>query len=359
MPSERTRWPQTALSERLGLSYPIIQAPMIGSSLAQLAAAVSHAGGLGSLASANLTEEQLASEVEAIRAATERSFQLNFFVHKPPRLDRARAAALFARFAPYRAELGLSDEPPSFALPPAFNASMLERVLALRPAAVSFHFGLPEAAHVAALKQAGSFVSSSATSVAEARWLEQQGVDAIIAQGAEAGGHRGVFAEPVTQLELGLFALLPQVVDAVRVPVIAAGGIVDGRGIAAAFALGASAVQLGTAFLTTSESAIDPLYRSTLAAAGVKDTRITTVFTGRPARAIVTRFIVEQAELEGQALEFPLQRALTTPLARASAAQQSPDFHIMWSGQNASQPRVMPAAELVRTLIAETERAWR
>jgi nitronate monooxygenase len=353
-------WPKTALIERLALEHAILQAPMASISKADLVAAVSNAGGLGSLGSAVMTAAQISEQVAAIRAGTQRSFALNFFVHQPPRLDPRVADSMRARLAAYRTELGVQEaEPATLVDPPAFDRTMLELVLKLRPNAVSFHFGLPETQVMAALRAAGIFVMGSATSVSEAKLLERGGVDAVIAQGVEAGGHRGTFAVPYAQGELGLMALLPQVVDAVTVPVVAAGGIADGRGIAAALVLGAAGVQIGTAFLGSPEAAIDPVYRETLQAARATNTRITSVLTGRPARAIVTRFIEEMAEQEGQTLEFPLQRLLTAPLARASVAQHNPEFHAMWAGQAAAMLRPMPAGELLETLVEETRRALR
>jgi nitronate monooxygenase len=236
---------------------------------------------------------------------------------------------------------------------------MLERVLALKTPVVSFHFGVPERSVLKALHDAGTYVIGCATHVKEAQLLEQGGVDAIIAQGVEAGGHRGTFAVPYHHGELGLLALLPQVVDAVSLPVIAAGGISDGRGVAAALTLGAAAVQLGTAFLATPEAALDPIYRRTLLEPRAAETRLTKLLTGRPARAIATRYIDEMREHEDEVLEYPLQRALSLQLAKASLARDSPEFHIMWAGQNASRLRTSPAAQLLETLAAESSEALR
>lgn len=351
-------WAGDAFRERFGLSYPIVQAPMAAISLADLVAAVSEAGGLGSLGSATLSAEQIGEEVRKIRARTQRPFALNFFLHAPPRLDEARLAQLTQRLAGYRAELGVHDEP-VFKVPPPFDAAMLECVLALKPAAVSFHFGVPDRAVLDALKRAGIYVMASATHVKEAQLLEQAGLDAIVAQGVEAGGHRGTFAVPYAQGELGLLSLLPQVVDSVRVPVIAAGGIADGRGIAAALTLGAAAVQLGTLFLATPEALIDPIYRRTLFEPRAAETRVTKLWTGRPARAIVTRYLDEMRAYEDEMLEFPLQRVLSLQLDRSALAKDSPEFHAMWAGQNASRLRALPAAQLLEALAAETVEAMR
>jgi nitronate monooxygenase len=352
-----SRWPRTALAERLGLKLPILQAPMASIATAPLVAAVSGAGALGCLGSATMTPAEVEAEVQAVRAVNgdEVPFALNFFVHRAPRVDEWEAAWMRRRIEPYQRELGAEPGPLSVA--PPFDGEMLERVLALRPPVVSFHFGLPAGEALAALRGAGVKLLATATTATEARQLQAAGVDAIIAQGAEAGGHRGTFASSYSEGQIGTMALVPQIVDAVSLPVIAAGGIADGRGIAAALMLGASAVQLGTAFLGCPEAKLDPLYRRTLLEPRAAHTRITTVMTGRPARAIVTRFIDEMAAEEGRTLEFPLQRALTVPLGKAGAARGTPEFLPMWSGQAAPLLRQLPAAELVAALARETERA--
>ncbi len=328
-------------TDRLGIRFPIVQAPMAGISTAPLVAAVANAGGLGTLGSATMSPETVEAQVRAVRALTSAPFALNFFVHAPPRVDEAAADRMWQR-------LGRSDSRPALSAPPPFGAAMLERVLALRPAVVSFHFGLPDDASLRAVKDAGIVVLSSATSVAEAKLLAARGVDAVIAQGIEAGGHRGTFAAPPDEGDLGTLALVPRIVDAVDVPVLAAGGIVDGRGIAAVLALGASAAVLGTAFLACPEAVLDPAYRGALSGPHAARTRITRLYSGRPARAIVTPFLEQHAALEGETLDFPLQRALS---ARLDVA--------MWAGQAAAAIRELPAAELVATLVRETEAAQR
>jgi len=350
-----TTWPRSTLVQRLALEFPILQAPMAMVSHADLVVAVSNSGGLGALGSATMDAARIASEVREIRARTRKAFALNFFVHGEPTLDPQRAAALTGRLAKYRAELTLAEQPAQ-AAPPAFDDAMLAHVLTLRPAAVSFHFGLPSADAISALKRADIFLLGTATSVAEAVQLERAGFDAVVAQGFEAGGHRGTFAEPFALGEIGLMSLLPQVVDAVTIPVIAAGGIADGRGIAAAFMLGAKGVQLGTAFLTTPEAHIHPAYLRTLSSPRALYTRLTRLFTGRPARAIVSRFMEEMADQETETLAFPLQRAYTAPLAKAGLERDDPEFHSMWSGQSAALTRQLTAAALIETLVAETER---
>jgi nitronate monooxygenase len=282
---------------------------------------------------------------------------VNFFVHRSPRRDESSFARMRARLEPYRRELGTGDLSGPVAPPPPFGGEMLELMLALRPPVVSFHFGLPDAPAVAALRSAGIFILSTATTAAEARLLEAGGVSAVIAQGIEAGGHRGTFASRFDEGEMGTMALVPSVVDAVRVPVIAAGGIADGRGIAAALMLGAAGVQMGTAFLGCPETVIDPIYRRTLLEPRATRTRVTTVLSGRPARAIVTRFIEEMASEEGRTPEYPLQRLLTVPLGHSGAARGDAEFQAMYCGQAAALIRPQPAADLVATLVRETEAA--
>jgi nitronate monooxygenase len=346
-------WPRTALTELLGITYPLVQAPMAAVSTAPLAAAVSGAGGLGSIGAATMSPAAVAAEIDGVRARTDRPFAINFFVHQPPRGDDAAAARMRARLEPYRQAAG-ADEFPALVPPPPFGPETLEVVLAKRPPVVSFHFGLPDAEAVAALRAAGIRLLASATTVAEARQLEARGVDAVIAQGLEAGGHRGTFAPPFWEGEIGTMALVPQVVDAVSVPVIAAGGIADGRGVAAALMLGAAGAQLGTAFLGCPEAVLDPLYRRTLGEPRAARTRLTTVLSGRPARAIVTSFLEDLAGEEGRTLEFPIQRVLTSHLARAAAGRGDVELQAMWAGQAAPLIRPQPAAALVERLAQET-----
>jgi nitronate monooxygenase len=350
-------WPQTRLTELLGIACPIVQAPMAGFSTPALAAAVSNAGGLGSLGSAMLDPEQLRAGLRDLRAATNRPVNANFFVHARPTEDAARRTRMQARLRPYYDELGITlpEQPPE--PPPPFDDARLEVVLDERPGVVSFHYGLPEAAQLEALREAGIRVLSSATTVEEARWLEARGVAAVIAQGYEAGGHRGTFRTPLEAARIGTMALVPQIVDAIACPVIAAGGIMDGRGIAAALTLGASGVQLGTAFLGCPEASVSPLHRAALRASE-HGTRMTRAFTGKPARVLANRYVLEMADAEDDALAFPLQRALSAPLAQAAAARGSAEFMALYAGQGAPLARELPAAELLETLVAETARAW-
>jgi nitronate monooxygenase len=352
-------WPRTDLLDLLGITQPIIQAPMAGFTTPELAAAVSNAGGLGSLGCAAAPPATVRELIAATRQATNQPFNVNFFVHEAPRVDPAATARMQQRLAPYFAEFGLGAVPEPFERFPTFDHERLDLVLEVRPRIVSFHFGLPAEDMMRAIKAAGCIVLGSATTVAEARLLEAGGADAIIAQGVEAGGHRGVFSaegfSPGTGAgTVGTMALVPQIADAVRVPVIAAGGIGDGRGIAAAFALGASGAQLGTAFLGCPEASVSAPHRAALRSATDEGTAVTRAFTGRPARALRNRFVEEMAAVEAEALSFPLQSSLTGPLAQI-ADEQRAAFMPLWAGQAAALIREMPAAELVARLVTEAQ----
>jgi len=333
---------------------PLIQAPMAGAQGPALATAVCRAGGLGSLPAALLTPPRLREHIAAVRAATDAPFNVNFFCHVPPRRDEAALARWQQALAPYAAEAGLDSTtaPPALARTP-FDAALCEVLEETRPAVVSFHFGLPPADLFARVKRTGALVLSSATTVAEARWLEANGADAIIAQGVEAGGHRGVFLSSDVDAQPGLFALLPQVVDAVRLPVVAAGGIADGRAIAAAFALGASAVQLGTAYLRTPEATTSEVHRAALRQATDDGTRLTNVLTGRPARGLVNRLMRELGPLSDLAPPFPLAADAVAPLRAAFEKQGRGDFSSLWAGQAAALAREEGAEQLTRTLWEE------
>src|ERR1700730_3240463 len=346
-------WPRTDFLELLGITHPIIQAPMSGFTPPALVAAVCNEGGLGSIGCVGRPPDLVRDEVAAVRQATNRPFNLNFFVHQRPRTSPAATARVQTQLAPYFDEFGLGPVPaPSEPFPP-FDDQGLDLILELRPRVVSFHFGLPGATAVRRLKDAECIILSSATTVAEARWLEANGADVIIAQGFEAGGHRGSFSDLAGAGMVGSMALVPQIVDAVRVPVIAAGGVADGRAIAAAFALGASGVQIGTAFLGCPETTISPLYRTRLRAAADDGTELTRVFTGRPARAMRNRFITEMADTEP--LDFPLQASLLGPLWRLPHEEARAAFMPVWAGQAAPLVRDLPAGRLIEKLVAEAQ----
>jgi nitronate monooxygenase len=343
-------WRDRRLIDLLGLEHPIIQAPMAGSTTPAMAAAVANAGGLGSIGAATATLDEWRKTVTEAKRLTNRALNVNFFVHEPPTPpEPAQEMRMAVRLEPYYADLGLEVPAPSVPFHP-FSTAALNALVDLRPRVASFHFGLPAASAVKALKDAGIRVLSSATTPSEAMKLEAMGADAVIAQGWEAGGHRGTFAAPFAEGQIGTMALVPQMVDAVKIPVIAAGGIADGRGIAAALMLGAAGVQIGTAFLTCTESAAHPLHREALLEAG-RPSQVTSVFGGRPARALVNRYMTEMADAEP--LPFPMQFSLVTPLARAAVQAGSTDFLPMWAGQAHGLNRSLPAAELMQRLVTE------
>jgi nitronate monooxygenase len=337
---------------RLGIALPILQAPMAGSQGSALAVAVSNAGGLGALPCAMLDAAAMRTEIAAIRAGTPGPFQLNFFCHAEPAADAERDAAWRRTLAPYYAELGLEDSPgPAGPARRPFDADAAEIVEAVRPHVVSFHFGLPAPELLERTKQSGAIVLSSATTVDEARWLEANGADAVIAQGLEAGGHRGLFLSGDLSTQMGTFALLPQVIDAVRVPVIAAGGIADARGVQAALALGAAAVQIGTAYLLCPEATTRAVHRAALQAEPARrHTALTDLFSGRPARGIVNRVMSELGPLCPQAPAFPNAAAAIAPLRAAGEARGSGDFSPLWAGQNTTGCREIGAAEMTLAL---------
>ncbi len=349
-------WPTRRLCDLLGIDHPIIQAPMAGSATPELAAAVSNAGGLGSLGCGEMSGAELQDVADQMRAGTNRPFNLNFFAYKAPRIDGEVLARTRARLAPYYAEQGLGAPPESLPeIGPGFDDEKLAQILEIRPTVVSFHFGLPEPHATAALKDAGIRLICSATTAAEARAIEAAGFDAVIAQGWEAGGHRGSHEPSEPGDGVGGLALIPQVRDAVELPVIAAGGIGDGRGIAAAFALGASGVQLGTAFLSCPEAGTDAVRRAAIQAAADSDTVFTDAVSGRVARAKRSRYVEEMAADRRDRLpDFPTLYALSSPLREAAAAQGSDDFSFHLYGQAAALNRLLPATELVERLAQET-----
>lgn len=349
-----SRWPDTRLLDLLGIELPIVQAPMAGVAFGDMAVAVSRAGGLGSLACAMLTPAQIRREVAQIRAEGGVPLNLNFFCHSMPGSQAGDDSAWRARLAGYYREYGLDPAQASGGPSRApFDAAACELLEELRPSVVSFHFGLPEAALLNRVKASGAVVLASATTVAEARWLEARGCDVIIAQGFEAGGHRGMFLTTDVHTQVGSMALLPRVVDAVRVPVLASGGIGDARGIAAAFALGAAGVQLGSAYLLCPEARIAALHRKALLASE-DDSLITNVFSGRPARSIGNRLSREVGPLAAEAPAFPLAGGALAPLRGAAEAAGSDGFMSLWAGQAVSFARPLPAFELTRQLADET-----
>jgi nitronate monooxygenase len=348
------------LASLLGTQLPIIQAPMAGVQGHALAVAVCEAGGLGSLPCAMLTPEAMRSELAAIRAATDRPFNVNFFCHVPPVPDAAREAAWREALAPYYRECGLDvNTVPAGAGRVPFTAEAADILTPFEPPVVSFHFGLPQPELLARVRAWGAKVIGNATTVDEARWLQARGVDAIIAQGLEAGGHRGHFlgSDVIGDLtrQMGLASLLPQIVRAVNVPVIAAGGIANAAGVAAARALGAAGVQVGTAYLLCPEATTSAVHCAALQSEAARHTALTNLFTGRPARGIVNRLMRELGPLCAAAPAFPLATAAIAPLRAHAEREGRSDFSPLWAGQHAAACRAMPAGELTRELA----QGWR
>ncbi len=349
-------WNETALTARLGISYPIIQAPMAGGpTTPELVAAVSNAGGLGTLGAAYMTPKAIREAIEAIRGLTDRPFGVNLLV--PPPADAspeaiARAQVLLDR---YRVELGI---PPS----PDVNTGMepfgeqVEEVARARVPVFSFAFGIPDASALERLHASGTMILGTATTVAEARLLDAAGVDAVVGQGSEAGGHRGTFATDFERGQVGTLALIPQIVDAVRVPVVAAGGIMDGRGLAAALALGAAAAQMGTAFLRCPESGASSLHKAALAESRDDATVVTRVYTGRPARGLRNRMSDELSTHSSELPAYPVMNALTRGIRQAAAHAGRPDLLALWAGQGAPLGSDVPAGDVVRSVATEAAR---
>lgn len=341
------------IGDLLSIALPIVQAPMAGSQGSALAIAVCNAGGLGSLPCAMLTPDAMRKELLAITAATSHSYNVNFFVHRQPQRDEAREAAWRRLLAPYYAELGIDPSAlQSGSSRTPFSDDAADVLEEFKPPVVSFHFGLPADQLVARVKSWGSQLWSSATTVDEARWLEAHGADAVIAQGFEAGGHRGNFLSDDLSTQVGTFALVQQIAKAVRVPVIAAGGIADAKGVKAAMQLGAAAAQVGTAYLLCPEATTSPVHRAALKSDTAAVTALTNVFTGRPARGIVNRIMRELGPINGAAPAFPLAATAVLPLRVQAESQGSGDFSPLWAGQNAHGCVELPAGELTRALAS-------
>jgi nitronate monooxygenase len=345
------------LQQLLGIELPIIQAPMAGVQGSALAVAVCNAGGLGSLPCAVLSLDAIRNELAAIKAKTSKPFNVNFFCHAPPTPSVEREAAWRAALAPYYKEYGIDvDSIPVGPGRTPFSSESADVLSEFKPAVVSFHFGLPSAEMLARVRPWGSKILSSATTVQEALWLEAHGVDAVIAQGLEAGGHRGIFLSDDLSSQAGTIALLPQIVRAVKLPVIAAGGIADAKGVAAALALGAAGVQIGTAYLLCPEANTSVVHRAALKSEAARHTALTNLFTGRPARGIVNRIMRELGPISTAPPAFPLATAAIAPLRAKAESRGSGDFSPLWSGQNASGCKEIPAARLTRELATDIAR---
>jgi nitronate monooxygenase len=345
------------LAALFGTDLPIIQAPMAGVQGSALTVAVSNAGGLGSLPCAMLTLDAMRKELATIKAQTGKPYNVNFFCHTPPTPDAARETAWRAALAPYYREFDI--DPATITAGPGrapFSAEAAEVLSEFKPAVVSFHFGLPSEDLLVRVRSWGAKIIACATTVEEARWLEARGVDAIIAQGTEAGGHRGLFLTSDLSTQVGTFALLPQMVRAVTRPVIAAGGIVDANGVVAAMALGAAGVQVGTAYLLCPEATTSAVHRAALKSETARHTVLTNLFTGRPARGIVNRFIIERGPINDAVPAFPLATAAIGPLRAHAESRGSGDFSPMWTGQNVSGCCERSAAELTQQLAAGLRR---
>lgn len=345
----------TALSRRLRLDVPVFLAPMAGVTTPALAAAVAQAGGLGGLGCASMQPEAIEQDCASVRKITDRPFQLNFFVARQPRPVEAEAQRdAITALAAYYADLGLPAPSPAQAPYAPDLDAQLDAALRVRPAVVTFHLDVMPEARIRAFQQAGVLVGGSATCVEEAKRLEALGVDFIVAQGGEAGGHRGTWMRDPHSALTGTIALTRVLVKAVTLPIVAAGGIMDGAGVAAVLALGAQAAQVGTAFIPCPESAASEAYRAALLDAREDDTTVTDRVSGKPARGLRTRYIEEAARADFPKLVFPVQSHLTAKLRTAAAQAGKRDLMVMWAGQAVALARRMPAAELVHTLERET-----
>ncbi len=344
-------WNDRKILDLLAIEHPIIQAPMASATNPVVVAAVSNAGGLGSFGAAIAPPAKLRETVKAIRNATQRPFNINLFSAHTENFDRnARPGPrLEQKLAAYHAEFGLGPVPVPGAMFGPFDAQ-LDVLLEENVPVISFHFGADSAA-VEKAHSGGAKVLCSATTVGEAKALEQAGVDAVIAQGSEAGGHRGTFAIDYEKALIGSLALVPQVVDAIKVPVIAAGGIMDARGIVACLALGASAVQMGTAFLGCPEMSVPDAWRASLHRAAAEDTKVTKALSGKPARGIRNRYIEEVEALNETLLPYPAQYSVSRELRKSAAERSDPDFMSMWAGQGVGLIRDQSVADFMQDLV--------
>ncbi|HET7577735.1 MAG TPA: nitronate monooxygenase [Bacillales bacterium] len=351
-------WSETRLTEVLGIQYPLIQAGMAGGpTTPELVAAVSNAGGLGTLGAGYMAPDAVREAIRKIKELTDRPFSVNLFIPEPIEVDEAKIEQANERLDGYREELGIKrPEKVGTEGPPFWE--QLEVVIAERVPVFSCTFGVPPAEAVKRLKEAGIVVAGTATTVREGAMLEESGVDVVVAQGGEAGGHRGTFAGSFATGMVGTMTLVPQLADRVSVPVVAAGGIMDGRGMAAALALGAEGVQMGTAFLTCEESGTHPEHRNALLGSHDESTVVTSAFSGKPARGIRNRFITEMEPYADEFPDYPIHNSLTKDVRGAAKQQNKPEYMSLWAGQGAGMSRPLPAAELVHEVIQGAERVF-
>ena len=347
-------WFENNFTKALKIKYPIIQAPMASAASIELAAAVSNAGALGSLGLSYHKIENILSDYHKILSKTNHSINLNFMTHKEPNKNDIKAKKYMNEIKKYFEEYKITEIPKLVNTTETFNTEHLDLLLKMNPKVVSFHFGLPDENYIKSIKNQNIYIISSATTVEEAKILESSGADAIIAQGYEAGGHRGTFASTYKEGEIGLFSLLPQIVDATSLPIIAAGGIANGKGIAAAMMLGAKGVQLGTAFLSCPEASVHPLWKKALSDSSSRETRITSAFTGRPARGIVNRLIEDMENKNDIIPDFPTVGSIIKPLANIAADHGNDDFLSLWAGQSAPMNRNVTSQKLIELLVEET-----
>ncbi|MBF0280055.1 MAG: nitronate monooxygenase [SAR324 cluster bacterium] len=348
-------WNKTTLSQQLQIDYPIIQAPMAGGhTTPELIAAVSNSGGLGSLGAGYMAPEEIRETVRKIRKLTDKAFSVNLFIPENPQEDHAKINKINKVMALYRQELGLPPLAETSQYGPPFEEQM-EVVLEEKVPVFSFTFGLLAKEWIAELKAERIPIMGTATTVKEAIVLEEHGVDMLVAQGSEAGGHRGTFLSDAEDSLIGTFALVPQIVDQIKIPVIAAGSIMDGRGIAAALILGAAGVQSGTVFLTCNESGTKPVHQEALLYHTEEETRLTRVFSGKLARGIKNKFMLEMQVHQENVPDYPIQNVLTQDLRQAAARQELPEYMSLWAGQGLRLCRKISVQELMKEMVAGVE----
>lgn len=346
---------ETELTRTLKIRYPLFQAPMAGGpTTPDLVAAVSNAGGLGNLGAAYLTPEQLRGAIQKIRELTDKPFGVNLFIPEQPEESQEAVSQMIDYLNRYRVKLGIAPNPSI----PKFSESFEEQVQVLLEEQISvfsFTFGIPAHEVIQAMKKRGTVVIGTATTVEEAKHLDVAGVNAIVAQGSEAGGHRGAFLKNVSDSLIGTMALVPQIVDHVSIPVIASGGIMDGRGLVASLALGAAAVQMGTAFLACHESGAHEVYKQKILSSNEDCTEITRAYSGKPARGIRTSFMNDMHQYPGTIPTFPIQNALTRDIRQAAAKANDPEYMSLWAGQGFRLANDQSAAAIVKQTIEQAD----